>query len=917
MRYIFDWNEYKKRAADVVREGCVLLKNDRGALPLTAGKTVSVFGRIQLDYWYMKSGTGSGGMVNAPYAIGVAEGLNEAGYSVNEALLAKYRAFEEAHPFDKGTGWAKEPFFQTEMPVDDALAAEAAAVSDAAIVIFGRWCGEDHDMTATGGSYYLTADEEALLAAVTKAFPKTIVLLNIGSVIDMSWVKKYDPAAVMYIWQGGQEGGRGVADLLLGKTSPSGKLSDTIAASIDDYPSTANFGSPVRNIYTEDIYVGYRYFETFAKEKVLYPFGFGLSYTTFEQTVTGFTIGKDTITVTVEVMNTGDAKGKETVEVYYCVPEDAVITGAARNLAGFAKTAELAPGDRETVTVSLPVRALAVYDDGGVTGFAHAFVLEKGRYEIYAGSDVRSAVYAGSYSVPAHTLVQQCEAVLSPVVPFERLVNRSGKGAYEDVPLRDYDLDARFRERRPESVPCTGDKGIRLADVKAGKASMEDFLAQIPDEELIYISRGEGMCSPKVTPGIAGAIGGVTDGLRKFGIPVAGVSDGPSGIRMDNGTMAFSNPNGTLIACTFNLPLIRFLYEYQGMELRHNRIDSLLGPGMNIHRNPLNGRNFEYFSEDPYLTGKMTAAELEGMAVYGVTGTIKHFACNNEEVGRGTADTVVSERALREVYLKPYEIAVKEGKASMIMTMYGLLNGIHAASNYDLNETLLRRDWGFRGLVMTDWCAAMNDEYEPSSQKNTAAMIRARNDVYMVTPDALTNAWGDNAETAFREGNVTRGELVRNAADLCGVLMELPCMDFAAGAEDTVVETNRPASRSGVLYELGTYDLSAGSAELDVSGIHTEEGSGNVYTLQGIRHGDYDVEVTLRSDLGNLAQVNIALFLNGTVKGAVTLFGTEGKPMTEHMTFDGYSADQYMKLYFAQSGASVDKITITRKGTRA
>lgn len=232
----------------------------------------------------------------------------------------------------------------------------------------------------------------------------------------------------------------------------------------------------------------------------------------------------------------------------------------------------------------------------------------------------------------------------------------------------------RIRNNLPKTHVFTGDKGIRLVDVYDGKAGLGDFIAQLTDEELACMTRGEGMCSPKVTPGTAGAFGGVTDSLLAYGIPVACCADGPSGIRMDCGTNAFAMPNGTALACTFNTALIEQLYGFAGLELRKNRVDTLLGPGMNLHRNPLNGRNFEYFSEDPLLTGKMAAAQLRGMHRYGVTGTVKHFAANNQEFHRHDVDAVISERALRELYLKGFELAVREGGAFSVMSSYNAID---------------------------------------------------------------------------------------------------------------------------------------------------------------------------------------------------------------------------------------------------
>ena len=376
-------------------------------------------------------------------------------------------------------------------------------------------------------------------------------------------------------------------------------------------------------------------------------------------------------------------------------------------------------------------------------------------------------------------MTQQLEEALAPVTPFFRLKpeavcdKKTAEEAddslelemeKEAVPLRTISLVDRIRENRPEAAACSGDKGITLGDVYDKKAELDEFLSQLTDEDLACIVRGEGMCSPKVTPGTAGAFGGVTDRLKDFGIPVGCCADGPSGIRMDCGTHAFSLPNGTCLACTFNEALVEALFEMEGLELRRNRVDLLLGPGMNIHRNPLNGRNFEYFSEDPYLTGKMAAAQLKGMGKAGTSGTIKHFAGNNQEFSRNLADSVISERALREIYLKGFEIAVKEGGAISIMSTYGPVNGLWTAGSYDLLTTILRKEWGFDGLVMTDWWAKMNDEGQDGDTRNTAAMVRGQNDVYMVVSDAASNSAQDNTLEGLADGRITRGELLRSAA---------------------------------------------------------------------------------------------------------------------------------------------------------
>ena len=318
--YKIDWNEYAALARQAVAEGCVLLKNDDKALPIRKGERVSVFGRIQFDYY--KSGTGSGGAVNTRYVTNILDALKEnKDISVNEELEQTYRDWLKDHPFEKGMGWAQEPWCQEEMPVTKELAEQAAAKSDIAVVIIGRTAGEDKDNSAAEGSYLLTAAEHQMLKEVCGAFKRVAVLLNVGNIMDMKWVKEYDPAAVLYVWQGGQEGGAGAADILTGTVTPCGKLSDTIALDISDYPSTEGFGDPTRVIYKEDIYVGYRYFETFAKDCVLYPFGYGLSYSKFRYgapEVSQKEIRKnETFELTCEITNESKTDGEEIVQLYF------------------------------------------------------------------------------------------------------------------------------------------------------------------------------------------------------------------------------------------------------------------------------------------------------------------------------------------------------------------------------------------------------------------------------------------------------------------------------------------------------------------------------------------------------------------------------------------------------------------------
>ncbi|WP_322181656.1 glycoside hydrolase family 3 protein [Neglectibacter caecimuris] len=915
----FDPKDYAAKARQTVAEGAVLLRNEKKTLPFSQGTKVAVFGRSQFNYY--KSGTGSGGLVNTGPVPGIPEAL-EAGGSVvlDQELKAVYEAWLQDHPFDVGVGWAAEPWYQEEMPLEPSLVEQASGRNDAALVILGRTAGEDKDNSAAEGSFLLAQAERDMLKLVCAAFSRVAVVLNTGGILDMSWVEEYRPGAVLYVWQGGQEGGLGTADVLTGRAAPGGRLSDTIARDISDYPAAGNYGSDTRNVYAEDIYVGYRYFETFAPEKVLYPFGFGLSYTTFATELDPVSRSGDTLRFSATVKNTGDAPGREVVQ-FYCEAPQGKLGKAACSLCAFGKTALLQPGESQKLSLECPVSSLASYDDGGATGHRSCWVLEEGEYRFYGGGDVRSARPVGSVTLP-ETVVEQLEEACAPVTAFERL--RPGelqdsvyRKAWEPVPLRTVAPMERRKKKLPPEQPCTGDQGWKLKDVADGKVSLSQFAAQLSDEDLCCMIRGEGMCSPKVTPGTAGAFGGVTDRLVEFGIPTGCCADGPSGIRMDCGTMAFSMPNGTCQACTFDPELVRDLYEYEGMELRKNRVDTLLGPGINLHRHPLNGRNFEYFSEDPFLTGIMAAAQLHGMQKYGVTGTIKHFACNSQEYKRNDVEAVVSERALRELYLKAFEIAVKEGGAYSIMTSYNPINGLWSASNYDLLTTILREQWGYTGQVMTDWWAKGNDEGQPGERTNTAAMVRSQNDLFMVTSGAAENAMHDNSAEGLAAGTVTRGEFLRSAENICRFLLRSPALLHLRGAEtelDRELEAS-PSFDDGTASEIHYAEADAsGQVTLDVSLIDLEKGKNTRFSVSVKERGLYTLKLTLRStDQNDVSQMPLSIFQDRNLLGTFTLTGVERDWKTLELEVPAFSGNFYLRFFPAQTGLAIQSCTLELK----
>lgn len=911
---------------EVAAQGAVLLKNEGHVLPIQTNEKISVFGRVQINYY--RSGTGSGGSVNVTHTTSLLEGLrHKKDIVVNEQLAQIYEQWVKENPFDNGGGgWAAEPWHQKEMPLTDEIVANAAKESQKAIVVIGRTAGEDQDNADEPGSYRLTDDEKAMLKKVCAHFDQTIVVLNVSNIIDMSWLNEdglRDIPTVIYAWHGGMEGGNAIADVIAGDVTPSGKLTDTIAYSIEDYPSTRNYGDEFRNFYQEDIYVGYRYFETFCPEKVQYEFGFGLSYTEFsietEQAHVVEKEGQQWIEASAIVKNSGSTyAGKEVVQVYYEAPQGK-LGRPAKVLAGFAKTKELKPGEVERLTISFPINSMAAYDDNGESGVASAYVLEAGTYLFHVGNSIRNTTQVqvdgkAGFNLDQLIVVEQLEEAMAPVQEFTRMkpVARKEDGTYEiafvPVPTRKIDMAARITNRLPQDIKQTGNQGYTLQDVAAGKVSIEQFIAQLSDEDLAVIVRSEGMSSPLVTPGTASAFGGVSDSLSKLGIPVGCTADGPSGIRMDSGHKATQVSIGTLLAATWDVELVEALYVMEGQELLRNGIDALLGPGLNIRRSPLNGRNFEYFSEDPLVSGLFAAACTRGIMKGGSNATLKHFAGNNQEKFRNKVDAVVSERALREIYLKGFEIAVKQGGANSIMTAYNPINGHWTASNYDLNTTILRGEWGFKGIVMTDWWAVMNDVVNggPADRKFTNMMVRAQNDLYKVVTNygAETNVWGDNTLESLENGSLTRGELQRSAINICEFLMKAPVF-FRAPKTEEIAATIKGNSALEAEHAKQVQSISADAK------VKPNEAGTTLFAVD--EAGEYRIYVQLMSDEFFLAQSACNLFLNDQAVVTIQSNGTEGSWIKQKLIKVHLDAGLYeMKLDYIKPGLQIDYIEFKR-----
>ena len=853
--------KFQKFNLAAAQEACVLLKNQGETLPLLPQDKVSVFGRAAFDF--IASGLGSGGSVHVPYKTVLMEELlkisKESGNPIfSENLVKLYKNWRKENPFDNGSGvWAGEPFSQKDLPLTSEIVNQEKKFSNKAIYVISRNAGEDKDLIQEKGSWFLSDTEYENLKKICEVFEKVCVVFNSCSIIDTSFASSADfknhITALLYVWQGGMEAGKAAANVLCAKDNLSvcGKLSDTIAK-IQDYPSTKNFGQKDFIFYQEDIYVGYRYFLTFAREKILFPFGFGLSYTSFD--VKFFNPSFDdkmNFSVKVQVQNSGTKySGKEVVQLYLRSPQGK-LGKASRVLVAFKKTPLLAAGEKCELELTFNLKDFASYDDSENSKNAYSWILEKGKYFVYGGIDSLSAKKLNScFKLSDDFIVEKLEQSAAPTKSFKRIKPKlrdsadfadSDSGTFagktsvstensfvksgetsvsgenfsdktgdfssksetcakisenfadenykiqtEDVPLSKINLEERIKKNLPKDITFTGNQNLSFEDLKSNLKEnqhldenlLDKFVAQLNPQELATIVRGEGMMSSKVTMGVTSAFGGLSESLHSYKIPVACTADGPSGIRIDTGKEANLMPTGTCLACTWNPELVGKLYFEEGAELLKNQIDTLLGPGMNIHRNPLNGRNFEYFSEDPLLTAQIASAEMKSLHKAGSNGTCKHFACNSQELCRNSSDSIVSERALREIYLKAFEISVKNGSVHSLMTSYNAINGHWAASNYDTVNTILHKEWGYKGLVMTDWWAKMNNCVKggEATVKNAAYMIKARNDVYMIVDNdgAEINEYGDNIQECLENGELTLGELQLCVKDILTFILKSP-----------------------------------------------------------------------------------------------------------------------------------------------
>ncbi|MBR2957920.1 MAG: glycoside hydrolase family 3 C-terminal domain-containing protein [Clostridia bacterium] len=757
---------------EAATEGIVLLKNEGNALPLKKGERVALFGKATIEY--IKGGGGSGD-VHCPYICNIADGFNEKEEQgkvwVYKPLVEFYREYVERESVNVLTQeqinarwdivnnmefcterddmtydtFAAMHVKEAEVPYD--IIKAAADNADTAVITISRFSAEGVDRRPQGEDYYLSDLEKNLIDTAGKLFKKVIIVINSGAVIDCEYFAENENVkGVVFAWQGGMEGGSAIADILCGDVNPSGRMADTIAKSYDAYPCKEDFWECFDHVdYSDDIYVGYRYFETIpgAKEKVRYPFGFGLSYTDFSLTgkLCGEADGK--ITAAVTVTNTGSIAGKEVVQLYYSAPQGK-LGKPSRELAAYAKTKLLAPGEAETLALTFDVSFMASFDDLGKIQKS-AYVLEKGKYEFYLGKNVREAEkLTFEYEVKEDTVIEQLTQWCKPFKLEKRMLS---DGSFENLPMG----EESYYYGEVEPTGAAAPESEVMFDKVGEEISLDEFVAQLTLEELMDFVGGQ--------PPTGVANTGCFGPINRLGVPAVPTADGPAGIRIEpcTGIPTTAWPCATLLACTWNTDIIFKVGQAGGAELKENNMGIWLAPALNIHRDPLCGGNFEYYSEDPLVAGKCAAADIRGVQSNRVAVSMKHFACNNKEANRFASDSRLSERALREIYLKGFEIAVKESDPYTVMSSYNLINGQHTSESWELLTGILRNEWGYKGMVVTDW-GVKNDPVKE---------VWAGNDLKMHC------GYPEDLKAAYDKGELSRVQLELCVSRILGMFLKL------------------------------------------------------------------------------------------------------------------------------------------------
>ena len=792
--------EHRQVARWAAAEGMVLLKNEENTLPLDPTAKVALYGIGAIAT--IKGGSGSGD-VNTREIVHIADGIRNAGVTLaNEAWLedAKTRYYEARYAWrdviwkkvDEGQrmfyAMAQTPFVT---PSGKEPVREDA---DTAIYVIARTAGEGADRHNVEGDYQLTKQERTELEQICALYDKVVVVINSGSLIDLSFLDE-EPhiTAVLYAVQPGMEAGNAIADVLFGKVCPSGKLTDSWTYKYEDFPNAETFSylsGLEKEYYHEGIYVGYRYFDTF-DVPVRYPFGFGLSYTEFSVRETGVTLDKTgsvpLVRVLAEVTNTGAVAGKEVVQVYASCPGTR-LNKEYRRLAAFKKTGLLEPGASEEVEMVLSLYDLASYDEAQA-----AWILEQGDVILYVGTCIANAAPVRAINVAEEIIFTKTEHICPIQEALEEKQSDAEmtavKRAADLKEVQESGLTVAQADVKIETI--TYDPGYEDTDPE-----VRAFVDTLSVDQMIQlvtgdISAGQGSTIGSAGSRVPGSAAQTSGCAEEQGLPSIVLADGPAGLRLNTSYQMINGvpkkedfskaieggffyrgtettegetyyqyttaiPVGTLLAQTWDPAVVMACGRIVAEEMEEFGVELWLAPGMNIHRNPLCGRNFEYYAEDPLLSGIIAAAMTLGVEQNPKCGvTIKHFACNSQEDNRKGSDSILTERTLREIYLKAFEIAVKEAHPKSIMTSYNLVNGVHAANNYDLCTKAARNEWGFDGMIMTDWTTTHQDP-----RCNAAGCVRAGNDVTMPGEPADH----ENIRQELEDGTLDIRDLKRSVA---------------------------------------------------------------------------------------------------------------------------------------------------------
>ena len=815
--------DHRKLAREAAAEGFVLLENKDHFLPLAKGSKVGLYGAGAIRT--IKGGTGSGD-VNERDSVNIFQGMKNAGYDVTSSewledydkLYVQARLDWKNEIFTKLNGddtkffdaYSATPFFMPSgNPIDEEKAAADGA--DTAFFVLARIAGENKDRFDTEGDYFISKEEKAILAQVSRCYKNVVLVINTGGLMDLAFVEEFDNIrSILQYVQAGQEGGNAFADVVSGDVTPSGKMTDTWAKDYYDYPGAEVYsyksGDLMKEKYEEGIFVGYRYFDTF-EVPVRYSFGYGMSYTDFEIRtddikVSGRGMMNPKVSVTVTVTNTGDTyAGKEVVQIYASCPQGRLVK-EFRRLAGFGKTKLLAQKESQTMTITFPLYQLTSYEEESAS-----WILEPGMYGIWIGNDLNTSVLSGALELDEKAVMTACENIC----PLKEELNEIVPDA-EKVQAREVAWQKEVKEKRMSVIE------LKAAEIPTEKVDYQPVPEELPGkagkivdslsvDQLAFLATGDpgraqgnALGSAGISVPGAAAETSPCASEEPWNVTTIALVDGPAGLRLkreyqvDNGEIVASDflaaleggffskpqekrgttyyqfctaiPVGTLLAQSWDVELIKRVGEMIGHEMELFNVTLWLAPGMNIHRNPLCGRNFEYYSEDPLLAGMMAAAMTLGVQkVPGCGTTIKHFACNNQEDNRMGSDSILSERALREIYLKGFEIAVKDAQPMSIMTSYNLINGVHAANCYDTCTKAARDEWGFAGAIMTDWTTT---NVQIQGECTAAGCMRAGND--MVMPGLPEDH--ENIKKELADGTLTMAELKRCIYNTVNIVLQ-------------------------------------------------------------------------------------------------------------------------------------------------